>query len=171
MSRERSTHTVRISPRPRSRGIVTVASALAWTLSACADETSPGESTEVPLWPEDFASTWPEVRDCRLSPAEHDGFYIRVFARPDAEAAYRGGVFPFAEGAVIAKAEYEDADCTTLSRVSAMRKLPVGADPELGDWQWQRTTGSGLVLTDTTARSCAGCHSACSTTDFTCTEP
>lgn len=124
-----------------------------------------------PFWAEDFERAMPEVRDCRLSPAEHDGFYIRVFANPEARTAYVDGVYPFAEGTLLVKGEYEDDACTTLARVSSMRKLAAGADPDLGDWAWQRTDTRGRVLDDTAVRSCAGCHAACDARDRACTDP
>ena len=144
-------------------------------LRACALVAMAGcsaEEAEPPaaIWPADFESAWPEVRDCRLSPAEHDGFYIRVFANPDATQAYEDGVYPFAEGTLLVKGEYDDAACKTLVRVSAMRKLAPGAASELADWEWQRTDAAGNVTTQMPAKSCAGCHAACKARDYACTD-
>lgn len=142
---------------------------------AVAGGTSCGENdsteNEPPLWPADFDTLWPEVRDCRLSPAAHDGFYIRVFADPDAEVAYVDGTYPFAEGTRIVKAGYDDEQCIKMLHVWTMEKLAAGADPELNDWRWQRTDAEGKVSSVTPARSCAGCHDACAANDFTCAEP
>ena len=135
----------------------------------CGDD-SEGTS-ESAFWPLDFETSWPEVRDCRLSPAEHDGYNIRVFASPDAERAYLDGDYPFVEGVQLVKGEYSDEACTELERVSGMLKLEAGSEPELGDWKWQRADASGRLLTRTPARSCAGCHDACRNSDYACTEP
>ncbi len=138
-------------------------------LAACATDDPPVKVE--PIWPSDFETAWPEVRDCRLSPAEHDGFYIRVFANPEAADAYVKGFYPFAEGTLLVKGEYDEEACATLKRVSAMRKLAKGAAPALGDWQWQRTDAAGQVLDKMPAKSCAGCHKPCAAHDYACTDP
>lgn len=132
----------------------------------CGDEPAP----PAPIYPGDFEDTFEEVRDCRLSPAEHDGFYVRVFADPDAAQDYLDEVAPLAEGTLLVKGEYDDDQCATLARVSAMLKLDAGEAPDLGDWRWQRTDAEGNVV-DTPERSCAGCHEACESRDYACTEP
>lgn len=136
----------------------------------CSDPRDPAPPSEA-IFPLDFRDTLTRVRDCRLSPAEHDGFYIDVYASPSAADAYVAGEVPFEEGTLLVKGEYEDENCTDLSRVSAMKRLAEGADPELDDWQWQRTDADGNVTTETAPRSCAGCHAACADNDFACTEP
>jgi hypothetical protein len=147
-------------------------------LAACADdaETEPDEPEPEPsaaeaIYPANFESDFVEVRDCRLSPAEHDGYYIRVLAPEDIAPAYVAGEYPFPEGALLVKAEYDDEECSTLARVSAMLKLAEGDALDLFDWQWQRTDQDGEVLTETPARSCAGCHATCEASDYACTEP
>jgi hypothetical protein len=130
-----------------------------------------GGGAAVAVWPEDFESAWPQVRDCRLSPAAHDGFSIRVFTNPEAEQAYADGDYPFAAGTVLVKGEYDDPDCTELVRVSAMERLDDGEDPERGDWRWLRTGPDGRELDGVEPRSCAGCHAACDSSDRACTEP
>jgi hypothetical protein len=143
---------------------------LAVSPGACSNGGDDSPAPEA-IFPADFAERFPEVRDCRLSPAEHDGFYIRVYASPDAAEAYTSGDYPFEPGVLLVKGEYDDDACTDLRRVSAMERLPDGEAPDLGDWRWQRTDADGQVLGDTPARSCAGCHSACDATDRACTEP
>jgi hypothetical protein len=140
-------------------------------LAAGAACDSDGPAPAAPIWPADFEVTFSEVRDCRLSPAAHDGLRVRVLANPEAASAYRDGVYPFAEGTLLVKGEYDDDACQTLVRVSAMRKLAAGAAPDLGDWEWQRTDAAGRLITQTPARSCAGCHAACDARDRACTDP
>ena len=67
--------------------------------------------------------------------------------------------------------EYSDEECTELERVSGMLKLESGEAPELHDWLWQRADPAGRLLTETPAKSCAGCHDSCSSRDYTCTDP
>lgn len=136
---------------------------------ACGDPADPEAATA--FWPLDFESRWPEVRDCRLSPAEHDGYSVRVFTDPASEPAYVDGEYPFAPGAQIVKGEYADEACTELERVSGMQKLESGAAPELHDWLWQRAAPGGKLSNEKPARSCAGCHEQCSSRDYTCTDP
>jgi len=138
--------------------------------SACSDP-DPEPAPKLAFWPLDFETSYAKVRDCRLSPAEHDGYYIQVFANSAAEQAYVEGLYPFAPGSELVKGEYEDDACAVLARTSGMQKLEPGSDPELADWQWQRADRQGHLKTETPARSCAGCHEACESSDYTCTEP
>lgn len=138
---------------------------------ACAGDGEPPSPKDEAIFPADFATRFELVRDCRLSPAEHDGFYIRVFASPDAAEAYTSGSYPFEPGTLLVKGEYDDAQCRRLRRVSAMLRLEDGEAPSLGNWRWQRTDPDRRVLDDTDARSCAGCHAACEAMDRACTEP
>jgi hypothetical protein len=145
--------------------------ALALT-QACSDpDGTASEPPPEPIYPPNFRSRLTLVRDCRLSPAEHDGFYIDVYASAGAARAYNDGEYPFEPGTLLVKGEYDDEDCAQLMRVSAMERLDTGADPKLHDWRWQRTDAQGTVLDQTPARSCAGCHAACEASDFACTEP
>ena len=151
-----------------------LALALALAVAAgCATDAPevPPVDAEPALWAADFETAMAPVRGCRLSPAEHDGFYIRVFANSGSAQAYVDGTYPFVEGTLLVKGEYEDADCTDLRRVSAMLKLADGAAPELGDWRWQRRAMPGQTTAAMAAKSCAGCHKACVASDYACTEP
>lgn len=154
---------------PARLSCLTLLSCLGGSLLACSDPADPEPSAA--FWPVDFENRWPEVRDCRLSPAEHDGYNIRVFAEPASESAYVEGNYPFLPGAQLVKGEYLDEDCTELERVSGMLKLESGEAPEHHDWLWQRADPAGHVLTQTPAKSCAGCHENCSSRDYTCTDP
>lgn len=149
-------------------GRITLLSCLGGSLLACSDPTDPEPKA---FWPLDFETQWREVRDCRLSPAEHDGYSIRVFADPASERAYVDGEYPFAPGAQLVKAEYTDEGCTELARVSGMLRLESGEAPELHDWLWQRADPQGKLSDATPAASCAGCHASCSHHDYTCTDP
>lgn len=142
---------------------------LGGALLACSAPGEP-ESTRA-FWPLDFETRWPEVRDCRLSPAEHDGYSIRVFADPASAGAYVDGEYPFVPGTRLVKGEYSDEACTELERVSGMLKLESGEAPDRHDWRWQRADAQGRVSRDKPEVSCAGCHRTCSTRDYTCTDP
>jgi len=155
--------------RIRSFRYIALLSWLGGSLLACSDPTD--AEPNAAFWPLDFETRWPEVRDCRLSPAEHDGYSIRVFADPASERAYVDGEYPFAPGAQLVKAEYSDEGCTELARVSGMLKLESGEAPELRDWLWQRADPRGKLSDATPASRCAGCHDGCSSHDYTCTDP
>lgn len=141
-----------------------------FALAGCSSN-EPAPEAEAPFFPEDFRERLTQVRDCRESPAEHDGFFVNVYASRSAARAYTDGVYPFEEGTLLVKGEYDDPDCSELARVSAMRRLPDGSDSSLGDWEWQRTSADFEVLHDTPQKSCAGCHRACEASDFACTDP
>jgi hypothetical protein len=143
---------------------------VSWLAAGCGDPGKLGETAQA-FWPLDFEAEYAEVRDCRLSPAAHDGFYIRVFANAEAEEAYLNGEYPFAPGAQLVKGEYDDDECSALERASGMLKREPGSDPELGDWRWQRAKASGELMATPAPRSCAGCHESCESRDYACTDP
>lgn len=138
-------------------------------LAACSGEPETEETT-VAFWPQTVETSWIEVRDCRLSPAEHDGYHIRVVAPEQDAHGYLEAEYPFQEGASFVKLEYSDESCTELARISGMKKLAPGEAPEYLDWHWVRTDPSGRSL-GVRERSCAGCHRACDQRDYTCTDP
>ncbi|MGE0792485.1 MAG: cytochrome P460 family protein [Sandaracinaceae bacterium] len=128
-----------------------------------------------PVFPEDYAATYVEVRDCRGS-GDHDLHNVRVLADPTAFAAYANRTEPFPVGAIVIKEEYDfgDTDCTgEIIAWTAMEKLEVGADPRNLDWYWQGLDENRAVDEDN-PRRCANCHEDCAPPigyDGTCTVP
>lgn len=133
---------------------VGMALALALVLGACG-----GEDAPAPVFPEDAPSQWLEMRDCRHS-HEHELRHIRVFASPAAEAPYAAlsADTPYPEGAVLLKLEYDDAACTDLLGYTAMQKLAPGANPDGGDWLWQRVSVDREVAEEGAPPRCINCH-------------
>jgi len=135
------------------------------------------DDDDPPLFPEDYAATYQEVRDCRRSGGAHDINHIRVLADPDAVGPYSDRTAPFPPGAVVLKEEYDFGDTTCSSGLvqwSVMAKLPDGDSPDTLGWQWQRVSNLGDVLEQDTPR-CIGCHEGCGVPpdgyDGTCTVP
>lgn len=127
---------------------------------------------EAPVFSEDYASTYQEVRDCRRSP-DHDLNYIRVLASPEALEAYQGRAQPFPVGAIVLKEEYADDTCQDLDGFTVMRKEAAGYAPGSGDWSWQRVSAD-LEVEPIDEVRCIGCHSLCAPPegyDFTCAVP
>ncbi len=124
-------------------------------------------------FPEDYASTYTEVRDCRRS-ADHDLHYIRVLADPDALAPYRDRTGPFPVGSIVLKEEYDfaDGDCTgPILEWTVMRKT---GSPARGGWDWQRVDADRSIKTENSSL-CSNCHSNCTPDnggfDATCAQP
>jgi sugar lactone lactonase YvrE len=127
-----------------------------------------------PILPEDYRSTFVEVRDCRFS-LEHGGVYMRVLASPEAAEAYQNNENPLPVGSVIVKEEFRDDHCDEveeLLRWRVMRKEEPGFDPVDGDWHWQLLTPRREVVEDT-KDSCISCHIQpdCVLRDYMCTLP
>jgi hypothetical protein len=127
----------------------------------------------VPLFPEDYAATYVEVRDCRRS-ADHDLSYIRILADPLAREPYETREDPFPEGAVVLKEEYDIADAACDGQImgwSVMQHLAPEADADLG-WQWQHVAATREVDSENLPR-CIGCHATCTDVGYegTCAEP
>jgi hypothetical protein len=130
---------------------------------ACSDDANtPDATTEVPVFPADYAATFQEVRNCRNS-IDHDLMRIRVLASPDAVASYTNRNAEFPVGAIFLKEEYDggDTDCSgPITRFSVAQKLEAGAAPELFDFTWQRVDTERRVVTEDVKR-CWNCHSMC----------
>jgi hypothetical protein len=141
---------------------------------SCASVLSPGcnGEGEQPFFPEDYAATYQEVRDCRRS-GDHDLNFIRILASPEAFEPYEGRSLPFPVGAVVLKPEYADDGCQDLVGYTVMRKEAAGFDPMSSDWSWQRVSADRKPQAFEEAR-CIGCHRTCvepSGYDLTCADP
>lgn len=117
---------------------------------------------EPPVFPEDYAATYEEVRDCRFS-LDHDLTRMRVVAAPDALEAYRMRNAPFPTGAIVLKEQYDSADLTCTGPIlhfTVMQKLEPGSSPETLDWTWQKVS-AGHSTMSTEIKRCIQCHTGC----------
>ena len=128
----------------------------------------------MPMFPENYAATYQEVRNCRRS-LDHDLMTIRVLASPDAIAPYTGRTLPFGVGAIIVKEQYSDIDTSCAGPVleyTVMRKTE--SAPDALDWEWQRVDNERHVL-EVDLDRCISCHTSCGKApegyDGTCTVP
>jgi hypothetical protein len=159
---------------PRAVLSILAAALISPVLVACGDDG--GETGDPPVFPEDYAATYQQVRNCRAS-LDHDIHKIRVVVSPDAMAAYTGRTAPFPAGAIVLKEEYATSDTTCAGPVvqwTVMQKLPAGSSPASLDWTWQEIGANGRT-TDKDIRRCIGCHTSCGKPpeghDGTCTVP
>jgi hypothetical protein len=145
-------------------------------LTAACDDGETHDAGPVPLFPEDYASSYVEVRGCRQS-GDHDLNVIRVLADPAALGPYLNHDQPIPEGAVLLKEEYDFSDVSCSGPVqqwTVMARLAQGGSPDTLDWRWQKVDGQRQVVEEDTPR-CYGCHAACTADnggyEFTCTVP
>lgn len=136
----------------------------------------PEDPGEVPDFPEDYASSYVEVRDCRGS-GDHDLNNIRILASPSALVPYQDRAEPFPVDAVVLKEEYDFGDLTCsgpIKQWTVMRRLPTGSSTETLDWAWQQVDLERRVVEED-AQRCIGCHQACGVGpdgyDWTCALP
>jgi hypothetical protein len=155
------------------RTLAAIACCLGVAVAAGCSDPSPFE----PVFPEDYALTYTEVRNCRQS-GDHDLHRVRVLADPAAVEAYRDRTGTFPRGAVVIKEEYDFGDTTCSGEIiawTAMQKLDVGMDPDLLDWTWQEVLApSRRVVNIDPYPECASCHEDCEPPDgydHTCTVP
>lgn len=132
--------------------------------------------SEPPDFPESYAVTYTEVRNCRFS-IEHNQLHVRVLVSPEALAPYRDRVGAFPSGSVVLKEEYSASDKTCSGGVvdyTVMSRLPSGMDPGTLDWAWQRVSPKREVAPDDIS-SCVQCHANCASQGVgymgTCEEP
>lgn len=143
--------------------------------SACpADDTSDETGVE-PDFPEDYESTYVEVRNCRGS-GDHDLNNIRILASPTALEPYQGRVEPFPVDAIVLKEEYDFGDMTCsgpIKQWTVMRRLADKDSPDTLDWAWQTVDLQRQVNEDATR--CVNCHQGCGASpegyDGTCAMP
>jgi hypothetical protein len=121
-----------------------------------------GGDDAAPVFPEDYASTYVEVRDCRGS-GDHDLHNIRVLADPAALAPYRDRDAPFPEGAIVLKEEhdFDDVDCSRAPiGWTVMQRLAPGASEATLGWRWQDVDADREVISEDDPR-CVNCHVEC----------
>lgn len=123
----------------------------------CAEGEDEGRAA---LFPADFMTTFTEARTCRQS-HEHDLNYIRVFANDLAAAPYAAlsPDVPYAPGALLVKAQYDDDACTQLVAYTVMARQEPGYATGTFDWRWQRLDADLNVLEDGPQPvRCLSCH-------------
>ena len=150
-------------------------------------------------FPEDFQNSYTQIIPCEpsqhvkavsaktwVSPQGVDVWNQLVEAHQSMMGEMMGGMMggmmadegmmpAFAPGTVVVKAQYSDANCSTLAGYTAMEKLDEGASPSLGDWKWQFTDENGSCSDCNAGAGCSGCHSgqpSCTQApEFFCTSP
>jgi hypothetical protein len=124
---------------------------------------------EEPLFPADYAQTYTMVRDCRFS-IPHPSL-ITVHASPVSANAYTSEAYPLPQGTVLVKTLYSDTNCEDIAGWAVMQKREPGFAPASGDWYWQEVSVDRVVTNSGVIQSCVGCHSSCTSRDWTCAEP
>ncbi len=141
---------------PRSTHIRVALFALVLLEACSSDATAPAE------FPADYAATYTEVRNCRLS-VDHDMENVRVLASPSALAPYMNRTDPFPLGAIVLKEQYDrlDTSCSgTILDYSVMVRVAKGNGPDLQDWDWQHVSADHSVISEDIGR-CTRCHKDC----------
>ena len=157
-----------------------LASGLFWLVAgACPsgdDGTDGTDGGAAPDFPEDYAASYTEVRNCRGS-GDHDLHNIRILVDPSGRQAYEGRAEPFPEGAVVLKEEHDFGDTACSGEIlqwTVMRKLAAGSSPDTLDWAWQTVDADRTVVDEDLPR-CIGCHQSCGVApdgwDGTCAIP
>ncbi|MBA3464686.1 MAG: cytochrome P460 family protein [Deltaproteobacteria bacterium] len=135
-------------------------------LAACGDDAAP-------LFPESYASTYTEVRNCRSS-SDHELNRVRVLADPAALAPYMARTQPFPVGSIVLKAEYDFGDTSCAGAPVAWTVMKKLATPEDLGWVWQKVDAKRGVESENDPQ-CIQCHSDCGVAplgyDGTCTVP
>lgn len=144
---------------------------LGFAVASCGDGGDGGTTPEPedPLFPENFASSYTEVRDFR-SGVPHPSF-LRVYANSVGAADYTAGNYPLPEGSILVKEIYGDPAGSSIFGWVVMQKREPGFATSTGDWYWQEVDNDRTVLDSGVIQSCTGCHSACTSNDWLCTDP
>ncbi len=112
-----------------------------------------------PVFPEDYAASYVEVRDCRSS-SDHDLHKIRVLADPASLDPYMTRTGGFPAGAIVLKEEYDFADADCTGEIIEWTVMQRNDDSATGGWLWQRIAPDRSLITQNEDR-CIGCHDFC----------
>ena len=139
------------------------------SLVSCGDDTS-SPPPQDPLFPEDYLTSFVEVRNLRPS-NNHDGSAfgvasVRVHCSPEAADDYATQNYPLPLGAIVVKTEYTDLTGAVVAGYTVMMKGPPGTASASRDWIWQEVDQDRKVLQTGQLSTCITCHS----TNSDCTE-
>ncbi len=110
---------------------------------------------------EDWTSAYTKVSNCKQS-ATHGNNYVEVWVDDNAAEGYtdRSKVIP--KDAIVLKAQYSDAGCSTASAWTVIRKNTEEAATEAANWDWQRVEADGSVtFSGQQPGNCSNCHTNC----------
>lgn len=148
----------------------------ALALAACVGVVGCASWDDDAFFPADFQDRYTKLHNCKKS-THPSGDWVVVWADPTGAAAMADGTRPLPSGSVLVKAQYGDSACSEPTRFTAMRKGAAGSDAARDDWQWQLLDEGGGVREccdggePTAMSSCTGCHAACRSLDWVCTQP
>ena len=135
--------------------------AIVVVLAACGSGDDGGSDAAV-LFPADYAASFVEVRNCRIS-GDHELDQIIVKTDPVAAQAYQLRDRAFEIGAIVLKEERDpsDSSCTTdIIKWTVMVRLATGSSPGTLDWKWQKVNADRKVISEDEPL-CIGCHQTC----------
>lgn len=145
-------------------------------IAGCPGDDGGGDAGVEPFFPEDYETSYVEVRDCRGS-GDHDLNNIRILVDPAARLSYEDRQDPFPEGAVVLKEEYDFGDIACegdIKQWTVMRKLAPDSSPATLDWAWQQVDIDRRIVGEDLPR-CISCHQGCGIPpdghDWTCAVP
>lgn len=139
-------------------------------LVSCGDDDGVSAPPQEPLFPEDYLTSFVEVRNLRPS-NNHDGSAfgvasVRVHCSPEAADDYTTQTYPMPLGAVVVKTEYTDLTGSVIAGYTVMMKGPPGTAGASRDWIWQELDSNRVVVQTGQIATCIQCHS----TNSDCTE-
>ena len=144
-----------------------VALCLGLTVVGCGGEEDSFAYNQNSLYPENWEETYSLKKDCAQSPT-HGSDYVKVWASPEASAAFDDRTVEMPASAVLLKSQYKDSSCTELAGFTAARADEVGTDGAV-TWYWQRTEVDGTIGAEGASNFCNDCHVACA--NGICSEP
>ncbi|MBL9020473.1 MAG: cytochrome P460 family protein [Myxococcales bacterium] len=132
-----------------------------------------GDEGPSPVFPESWASSYTEVRNCRSS-GDHELNKVRVLVDAAALAPYMTRAQPFPVGSVVLKAEYDFADGNCSGPPVGWTVMQKAGTPENLGWVWQKVDAGRGVESENDPQ-CVQCHTDCGVApdgyDGTCTVP
>ena len=163
----------RIRRTARRAGAPTLLAALGLWACGCPSMGPPDDDVAV-LVPENYRSTFVQVRDCRNSSAHPST--VRVWVNSLGAGAYIANDNPMPVGSIVVKEEFAGTDCSDDAELilwSVMRKEPAGYNATGHDWHFQEVTAPQRTISRDGNATCIACHTAseCLVRDLMCTEP
>lgn len=110
---------------------------------------------------------WVQVTSKPVISKGHSNNWVGIYVDELAKDTYLSAGAPYSECAKIVKPIYNDAEGKSVRKLTIMVKMPLGYDPENGDWWYASYDATGMkVRQQGRLAGCIPCHKQAAETDY-----
>lgn len=119
-------------------------------------------STTFESWQE-----WAQITSKPVISQAHSNNWVGIYVDELARDTYLSAGAPYRECAKIVKPIYGDAEGNFVRKLTIMVKMPLGYDPENGDWWYASYDATGTKVREQgRLNGCIPCHKQAAKTDY-----